>query len=352
MSYISFHYIPVLKLKRAEKAALALVSEEYKAAVTPFFEVVERGDKHLDQHLDTAFTGLRFALTGYTRCFLDPREVIAGDPTNFTNVFDRAKAECITFTPVISIADLEFTSEAMSYGDGTVALRIDRNYLESKSSCEEILSDIKGFGLNPINTDLFVDIGSIDEMILPGFRALSESVLSKFPELLSWKSFTLTASSFPKSMGLVVRNSHCITERIEWNSWLNASREVTAPDDRSPTYSDCGIQHPIGVEGFDPRTMQVSATIRYTLSDGWLLIKGQSTKAVPAKLQFPMLARKLVSGELAEYYYGVDHCAGCRLMEHAAEGAPNLGSAEVWRKLGTVHHITVVAQALERLRDA
>ena len=39
----------------------------------------------------------------------------------------------------------------------------------------------------------------------------------------------------------------------------------------SPTFSDCAIQHPVGVEGFNPRTMQVSASVRYALPDQWLL---------------------------------------------------------------------------------
>lgn len=42
------------------------------------------------------------------------------------------------------------------------------------------------------------------------------------------------------------------------------------------------------------RIMAVSASIRYTLPEEWLLIKGESTRRTPAVRQFPALATKLV----------------------------------------------------------
>jgi len=38
--------------------------------------------------------------------------------------------------------------------------------------------------------------------------------------------------------------------------------------------------------------MQVSADVRYTLPDDWLLIKGESTRNVAATQQFPRLAKR------------------------------------------------------------
>lgn len=102
----------------------------------------------------------------------------------------------------------------------------------------------------------------------------------------------------------------------------------------------------MGVEGFDPRIMQVSASIRYTLPERWLLIKGESTRLTPPSMQFPRLATQLVYGHLQRHFAGAEHCAGCTAMKAAADGESGLGSAEVWRRLGTIHHITRVMQDL------
>ena len=114
--------------------------------------------------------------------------------------------------------------------------------------------------------------------------------------------------------------------------------------ERLPTFSDCAIQHPIGVENFDPRYMQVSAAIRYALSEDWLLVKGESTKAILPSIQFPQLAMQLVYGHLQGYFAGPAHCAGCKMAKDAADSVDKLGSADVWRQIGTIHHITTVAQ--------
>ena len=115
---------------------------------------------------------------------------------------------------------------------------------------------------------------------------------------------------------------------------------------RLPTYSDCAIQHPKGVENFDFRTMQVSASVRYTVRNQWLLIKGESTKTTPAIEQFPDLATQLTYGHLSGYYAGSDHCLGCIQIQDAANGVKGLGSPGVWRRIGTIHHLTTVVEDL------
>jgi hypothetical protein len=118
---------------------------------------------------------------------------------------------------------------------------------------------------------------------------------------------------------------------------------------RLPTFSDCAIQHPRGVEGFDPRIMQVSASIRYTLPEDWLLLKGESTRFKQPSVQFPDLATRLVYGHLRSHFRGATHCEGCASIKAAADGAPRFGSAEAWRRLGTMHHISTVAEQLRVL---
>jgi hypothetical protein len=104
-----------------------------------------------------------------------------------------------------------------------------------------------------------------------------QRLLNEVPDQVRWRTLTISASAFPASMSGVNRNSFSLVERNEWKAWrdmLHANRRRLS---RLPTYSDCGIQHPAGVEGFDPRTMQASASVRYAIPEDWLLIKGEGT---------------------------------------------------------------------------
>jgi hypothetical protein len=203
--------------------------------------------------------------------------------------------------------------------------------------------------LNPSEIDLIVDLGAVEEMITPGISAFTGMFLQAVPHHDQWRTFTVSACSFPLSMGGVGRHSHDFVERSEWLAWRTGLHARRSSISRLPTFSDCAIQHPSGVEGFDPRYMQVSAAVRYALQEQWLLIKGESTRAVPPSEQFPLLATRLVYGHLRPHFAGVGHCAGCRGMKNAADGTSGYGSAEAWRKLGTVHHISAVMQGLDSL---
>ena len=199
------------------------------------------------------------------------------------------------------------------------------------------------------DVDLIVDLGAVENLIPVGVEALTNAFLGEVPDHASWRTFTVSACAFPLSMRGVERHSHQLVERADWIAWRDNLHGRRGDLARLPSFSDCAIQHLRGVEGFDPRTMPVSASIRYARDQDWLLVKGESTRDKPSIFQFPQLAAKLVYGPLKHYFSGPDHCAGCRSMKKAADGEPNYGSLEAWRRLGTIHHISRVMQELGSL---
>ncbi len=344
MSFGVEHYVPVLKVKRGEKTALQLIGLGKRDRITPLFEIVERTKKPtIEAHLDTAFKGLADSLRGYPRYFLDAREVEPDGEAGARKVFSRASALAINFTPVTGISRVADVQPALAHADDGLALRLTRAEFEAGGMAGRVRSFLAGFNLDPERIDLIVDLGPVDDLIVDGVSALSSAFLQEVPDPEAWRTLTLSACSFPRSMGVVERKSHATVERSEWRSWKRIAGTSVA---RVPTYSDCAIQHPVGVEGFDPRVMQVSASVRYTLEDDWLLVKGVSTRRRPARQQFPELAKHLVYGYLRQHFAGAGHCEGCAAVKSAADGGGGFGSAEVWRRIGTVHHLTVVTQAL------
>ena len=346
MTFSSRHYVPVLKVKRGEKAALAQISPTLKQYVVPLLEIVARNQaQDVNRHLTTSFKDLASSLQGYTRCLLDAREIVPDGASGATEVFRRAAAEGIPFTPVTGISRTADVAPAIAFGSASgIGIRLTRNEFESRRLPSELDSFLLAKGLTPDRVDLIVDLGSIEKLITVGAIALVQAFLAAVPNQRQWRTLTVTASSFPKSMAGVERNSSKRVERSDWLAWRRGLFDRRATLERLPSFSDCAIQHPDGVEGFDPKIMQVSASIRYASRDDWLLVKGESTRAKKSTIQFPQLANTLVYGQLQSDFAGLQHCAGCTMVQSSADGMRGLGSAEVWRKIGTIHHITTIVQ--------
>ena len=342
MTFGPDHYVPVLKAKRGEKKALQQIAAPLRARMTPLIEIIGRKpDKGLDEHLETVFTDLAETAHSYTRCLLDAREIESDGPEAAARAFERADDEGIRFTPVTGISRSADVSAALAHRDNGVAIRLTREEFEAGRIPRELPLFLAHHGLSPEEVDLIVDLGPVDnELIVTGVINLTEQFLDTVPDHARWNTLTVSSCAFPQSMGRVQGRSEDFVERVEWLAWRDGLHARRTKLRRLPTFSDCGIQHPSGVEGFDPRVMQASAAIRYALPESWLLIKGESTKSTSATLQFPQLARQLVYGHLRPHFAGSAHCEGCRSAAAAADGYPRLGSPEVWRRIGTIHHIT------------
>jgi hypothetical protein len=346
----SDHYVPVLKVKRGEKAALGSLSVGTQRRITPLLEIVERkADKPVDAHLNTAFMGLADSVRPYSRTFLDAREIASDGPAAAAEVFRRAAADGIIFAPVTGISRSADVGAALDHRTHGLVLRLTRKEFEAGGLAADLSAFMNRHSLAPGDIDLVIDLGPVDDMVTDGVIALTNAFLADVPSHTRWRTFTVSACAFPASMGGVNPQSHQLVERADWLAWRNNlhSQRDTLP--RLPTFSDCVIQHPRGVEGFDPRIMQISASVRYTQLDSWLLIKGASTRITPPSTQFPNLATMLVYGYLQPHFAGQSHCDGCASMKASADGANRLGSAEVWRRLGTIHHITTVVEQLDSL---
>lgn len=345
------HYVPVLKMKGAEKEALPLLSSSVRNRIVPLFEVVERDNEKKAtsaEHIDTAFKKFKPAVEQLHRYFLDCREIAADGPEAAEDVFRRAADLGTPFVPVTGITRLVDVQAALANRTSGLAIRLTREEYESGAVETELLPFVKTHDVPREVIDLIVDLGAVDDMVLPGVQDLAAGFLHDVPDPGSWRTLILSAAAFPTGMGGLESRSHDLIERLDWLAWRDGIRANTSLR-RIPAFSDGVIQHPTGVEGIDWRLMNISASVRYTTGDQWLRIKGVSTKTELPSDQFQTLATSLVSGYLATHFSGASHCEGCQGMWSAAEGADNYGSLGVWRRLGTVHHITHVIEQLDAL---
>ena len=340
------HYVPVLKVKRGEKQALASISPGLRQHVVPLLEIVARKTAlTVDEHLTTSFRDLESSLHGYARCLLDVREIEPDGPQAADEAFTRAATAGISFTPVTGISRTADVASSVAFSSiSGVGIRLTRREFEDGDLTADLNNFLSANGLTPDGVDLIVDLGSVEDLITAGVIALTQVFLAAVPNKGQWRTLTVTGSAFPLSMGVVSRNSSARITRSEWLAWRDGLYARRPTLERLPTFSDCAIQHPVGVENFDFRFMQASATIRYASANDWLLVKGESTRKIRPRIQFPQLATRLVYGQLRSAYARAQHCAGCQMAKDSADGVSGLGSPEVWRRIGTIHHITTVVQ--------
>jgi hypothetical protein len=348
-------YVPVLKVKRGEKAALQLLAPKVQARMLPLFEIVERrappgkNRPTLGAHLKNQFRGIEEAVAPFARSFLDCREIESDGPKAAVDVFTTAAGFPTPVTPVTGISRSVDTAAVMSQRKHGVAIRLTVAEFEAGLIPSGLPAFLEMHSLAHEETDLIIDLGAVDKMIAAGVANLAAAFLAEVPNRRRWRTLTVSGCAFPQSMAIVDSSSSEVVERSEWLAWRDGLHKGRGQLDRLPTFSDCAIQHPKGVEGFDPRIMSASASIRIAQLDDWLLVKGVSTDSVPASIQFPQLAKRLVYGDLKAFYAGRQHCDGCAKMFDAANGMPKLGTPEVWRKLGTIHHITRAVEMVSAL---
>ncbi|HZF31075.1 MAG TPA: hypothetical protein VE907_18315 [Gammaproteobacteria bacterium] len=351
MKFGSNHYVPVLKVKANEKAALLALGSTHAGQFTPLLEVVKRtGLASMSKHLDTAFKNLATAVAKCPRCFLDARELAPEGDAGAKAVFSCATAEGIAFTPVVGLTRKVGNAPAFAHAGDGVALRLTRSELEKGVIAGSLGPFMTTHKLDPAAVDLIIDMGEVESLIPVGVGALAAAFLAAIPHHGAWRTFTLSGCAFPRTLGGVDRLSAALAQRSEWIAWRDYLYSKRAALPRLPTFSDCGIQHPSGVEGFDPTKMTASAAARYSVADSWLLVKGESTKKVSPTIQFPKIAKRIVANTHGPHFCGAGHCDGCDQIIASAGGAPKLGSLGVWRRIGTIHHVAIVRRDLASLR--
>jgi hypothetical protein len=133
--------------------------------------------------------------------------------------------------------------------------------------------------------------------------------------------------------------------RREWELWKTLQRRPGILPRHDLIFGDYAITHPVPKE-LDPRTMRMSASIRYTTRDNWLVVKGRNVRQYGFEQYFE-LCKELVQ---RPEYEGRDFSWGDKYISDCADGMTGPGNATTWRKVGTNHHLTRVMREIANLR--
>ena len=187
------------------------------------------------------------------------------------------------------------------------------------------------------NCDLILDLGAPNFVPINDFSRVIQVIISKFPYLDMWRSFSILGTSFPETMG-VIKGGLEILPRFEWQLYKKIVTNFTRDGLRLPVFGDYAICHPKIVK-MDMRVIHPSATVRYTIGNNWCIVKGKSNRKDP--YQFKGLCQTLIdSGNFSvpRISYGDEYIINC------ANDPKKKESLTTWRKVGTNHHIERVVR--------
>jgi len=349
MSFNHNHYIPCLRWKQGEYLAVLELSSDTKKNITPLIEIPELGwdfkekkpMKTIDQLLEP-FAERVCIKWGREFCFVDVMKNINNSdrmedgthPVKF--VFEQLRDKKSLAIPVIRLGkDVEYfkaIKEVLKKDKRGICVRINLEQADKKELKENI--DLLKSNLEIVvdSCDLIVDLGALNFIPIEGFVKLVYSIFTQLPYLNGWRTVSIIGTSFPETMATLKGGVNIIT-RYEWELYKKLVAILRKEEKRIPTFGDYTINHP-SIISLDMRIVKPSASIRYTVSDKWVIIKGTNYREDPK--QYIELSKRLVK---TKYYCGKDFSFGDDYIYKCALKQVSHGNLTTWRKVGTNHHI-------------
>lgn len=297
--FSSKHYVPILKWKPAEQYALEKLSTKEKKFISPLIQLVmpapklpKKGEKEKtrEEQLDDVIRSFRVKIHkipeeilkswGKTPAFLDfsliytPSLRIEG----LNQILTTGESLNLILIPVINLSSIEeikrvVSSLAKKHGHGLCLRLVCADLVDMGKLSKEIENLLKTNALYEKDIDLLIDLKDTykneDKYLMFGEAS------QKIPNLLKWRTFIFASGAFPVDLTDCEVGENYRT-RLDWNNWVNQMNSKKLQ--RYPSFADYTIQYPIyreSVQFFSP-----SASIRYTLDDKWLILRGQKGKPI------------------------------------------------------------------------
>ncbi|MDO8635928.1 MAG: beta family protein [Dehalococcoidia bacterium] len=359
------HYVPILRWKKAERAALSQLVDGDSARLTPLIELVPdtfvredrkgHSEKLNSSSVISKVAGQLFQCWERRPFFIDlgnlPEEILYQGPSHSLVVFGEYASNLrLSLIPVIGIHRDDRYKTAVrtvsrKFNQGA-CLRLTLEDIK-RPGLDKAVSDILSFlSITPEEVDLLIDYQGIDgiDSSAPTFTALC----SLIPNLQQWRNFIAAGGAFPKDLSGLQKNQKYVLSRNDWIIWRNQTT-IKVSSGRMPSYSDYTIQH--AYYSKSPGKLRSSASIRYTTDDNWIIMRGEDVfnPDGPRFKQYPDWAILLC--DLPEYR-GEAYSSGDKYIKEMSQQSTKTGDASTWLQAGINHHMTFVVDQLANLRGS
>jgi hypothetical protein len=228
-------------------------------------------------------------------------------------------------------------------GNG-LCLRIHSSDIESTDFNVQLNTMLTYFDLKANNIDIIFD----NQLITEDSQKLSH-VYKKLSPIGNWRTITLLGGIFPLDLTKFPKGTNTF-DRQDYSFWLHQKDEVKP--DRIPTFGDYTIQHPF-LNNNLPEVPNPSASIRYTSSQHWIIMRGEALHKENGRghSQYPAHAEMLYGHD---EYSGENFSKGDAYiaMKRMTLNTKGTGSVETWLQAAINHHLTFVVRQLASLFDS
>lgn len=357
-------YVPILPTKAGELGGLSDLDPHVRTGLTPLFVIhpisydfeADRPSRTADQHVAGLAKKIVKAADGVQRAFLDPilisdEPVSAGAVDPAQTVLDDAAQLGLPLIPVVRPGQgATYTTLAarahQEHGLGT-CLRLSPGQWPINASRARAVDELlTAVGVDITATDLVLDLGAeVNSELAP---ELASMALQTLPDAKLWRTVTLAGGAFPEYLTDVPKHTAHRIDRREWQLYQQTCEDALAAGLRIPSFGDYAVAHPDPTTGdVDPKVISISAAVRYTVDDAWLVAKGGLYKATGGRslggAAAVPVARILAA---APEFCGPDFSAGDLWIDQTARDETNGGSPTTWRRHATSHHLTFVTGSL------
>lgn len=358
----SKNYIPILKWKPAEQQALEKLTDEQKKLITPLIQIVMPTpkrptlgeEKTQDEQLEEVIVAYKLKIAkipeeilnhwGTTPIFIDfsliytPSLRIEG----LTQILTMGKNLGLSLIPVVNLSSDEETIKIASsltkdYLKELCLRLVCADFVDMEELSKQIAKFLKASDLNEENIDILVDLKETyknEEKYIKYGKASQ-----KIPNLTKWKNFIFASGAFPVDLNDCELGENYIP-RFDWSNWIN---QINSTDlQRVPSFSDYTIQYPIYSES--ARFFAPSASIRYTISEKWLVMRGQKGQNKQYLANAQLLSNH-------QEFLGEHFSFGDEYIKTKGEdlSSDKTGNATKWLTAGINHHLALVVSQISNL---
>ncbi|MCC8434211.1 beta family protein [Brevibacillus sp. M2.1A] len=348
------HYVPILKWKQGEQKAIELLPLTVKQGLTPLLEIPpidwdfenEAPKKTIDEHLANVSETLSRSW-GLDRPlyldlnFIESNERMASGQHPLGYIFNQLRTDGINAIPVTGTnRDSAYQIEVISVHQRDqlgICIRLtEEDFDDLQVNIDSLLTTL---GVDTTEIDLVIDYKYVNPNDRTRTALFISGLINGLPYLNSWRNLILCGTAFPKDLSDVGSNTIDQIERSEWIIWKRLIQ--TNRVNRTLTFGDYAIANPEPFEA-DPRLIRMSANIRYTGDDKFIIFKGRDLRKYGHNQYYQLAAQAVAHQE----YKGAGFSAGDHYIQEVANQSTTPGNPATWRRAGTNHHLTLVVNEL------
>jgi hypothetical protein len=331
---MKYRYVPQLKSKLGEAVALSHLATAAKDRMLPVVNLTGKVGSSFTTKLVQAWKGRTLGLDG--RYNFEKRST----PQDMNQIAVDLTTQGVTVVPCAVHAGPAGYNPAVSalvqtLGTGVI-VKVNLDLAAGVDAW--VLQN----GWAPKDVDLIVQVRDLSEY--GTLNDLKAGVLANLAQLASagaWRSITLSGAAAPKDMGRLSSGSNRV-KRKDWALW----QAVHAAAPVQLDFGDWCSVHPSLEEPPGASMAKATVSVRYTLDDVWLILKGKQTSGssgAPMPAQYASHAKNLMSDP---GFGGLVHCWADDRIRMIAASAAKSGNRGSWVEISVNRHLCLVADRL------